>query len=206
MNWPVLKSGLWPSGHLRRMVLVSGNSIVAVSMGISRISLGIKFLTCAEKLLNFWNASKFCHAKAQIDFERCDVSFVEVNMTLKRQRQRSLLQLTAIFCLLVWITSIAVCAANCTGGQKQHDCCHKKSSDKPLCLHSQTIASAPASEQTGKPDFGIQPYLISQVLNLSSQLEPKPDSCRQPTSRDFVFTPDVCLCPAFRSLAPPVSA
>src|SRR5271170_2504820 len=67
MNWPVLKSGLWPSGHLRRMVLVSGNSIVAVSMGISRISLGIKFITRAEKLLNFQSASKFCRAKVFLD-------------------------------------------------------------------------------------------------------------------------------------------
>jgi hypothetical protein len=72
--------------------------------------------------------------------------------------------------LLLWIASIAVCASDCMGGQKQHDCCHKKSSgtpqDKPLCLHSQTIASAPSSVQISKPDFGVHPFLISQFQNL----------------------------------------
>ena len=131
-------------------------------------------------------------------------------MILSWQKQRLPLQLMALFCLLVWIASIAVCAADCVGGQKQHDCCHKKSSgnphDKPLCLHSQTIASAPLSVQTSKPDFGIQPFLISQFQNLSSQLESEPVSFRQAVRSDFVFTPEVCLGPAFRSLAPPVLA
>jgi hypothetical protein len=112
--------------------------------------------------------------------------------------------------LLVWIASIAVCAADCMGGQKQHDCCHKKSSgnpqDKPLCLHSQTIAGAPLSMQISKPDFGVQPFLISQVQNLSSQLKSEQLSFHQPVRSDFVFTPEVCLGAAFRSLAPPVSA
>ncbi len=134
----------------------------------------------------------------------------KVNMILNRQKQKPLLQWAAMFCLLVWIASIAVCAADCMGGKKQHDCCHKKSSgssqDKSVCQHSQTIASAPLTSQISKPDFGIQLFSISQIQNLSSQLESQPVSLRQPVHSDFVFTPEVCLCPAFRSLAPPVSA
>jgi hypothetical protein len=125
-------------------------------------------------------------------------------MVSRRMILSPMLRSIAGVMLLLWIASIAVCASDCMGGQKQHDCCHKKSSgtpqDKPLCLHSQTIASAPSSVQISKPDFGIQPFLIYQVLNLSSQLE------SEPVRSDFVFTPEVCLCPAFRSLAPPVSA
>jgi hypothetical protein len=131
-------------------------------------------------------------------------------MAARRMILSPMLRSLAGVMLLLWIASIAVCAADCTGGRKQLDCCHKKSSsdpqDKPLCLHSQTIASAPLSVQIIKPDFGVQPFLISQFQNLSSQLESKPVCFRQPVRSDFVFTPEVCLCPAFRSLAPPVSA
>jgi hypothetical protein len=121
-----------------------------------------------------------------------------------------MLRSLAAMTLLFWIASIVVCAADCAGGQKQQDCCHKKSSsssqDKPLCLHSQTIASASLSVQISKPDFGVQPFLISQIQNLLSQIESEPVCLRQPVRSDFLFTPEVCLCPAFRSLAPPVSA
>jgi hypothetical protein len=131
-------------------------------------------------------------------------------MIFNRRKQRLPLQLMALFCLLVWIASIAVCVSDCASGQKQHDCCHKKSSgspqDKPLRLHSQTIASAPLSVQISKPDFGIRPILISRFQNLSSQLESKTDSFRQPVRSQFVFTPEVWLGPAFRSLVPPASA
>ena len=132
------------------------------------------------------------------------------NMIFYRRKQRLPLQLTAFFCLLVWIASIAVCVADCAGSQKQHDCCHKKSSgsphDKPICLHSQTIASAPLSAQINKPDFGIRPILIFQAQIFPSHLESGQVSLRQSVRSDFVFTPEVCLCAAFRSLAPPSSA
>jgi hypothetical protein len=131
-------------------------------------------------------------------------------MASRRMILSPMLRSLAAVMILSWMASIAMCAADCSGGQKQHDCCHKKSSgnpqDKPLCLHSQTIASAPLSVQISKPDFGIQPFLISQVQNFSSQLESEPVCLRQPVRSHFVFTPEVCLCPAFRSLAPPVSA
>src|SRR5437588_11257931 len=42
MNWPVLKSGLYPSGHFSRMVLVSGSTIVTFSISISTIGFAIK--------------------------------------------------------------------------------------------------------------------------------------------------------------------
>src|SRR5579863_7389723 len=44
MNWPVLKSTSWPSGHLSLTVLVSGNSICTDSIVISVTAFGIFYL------------------------------------------------------------------------------------------------------------------------------------------------------------------
>src|SRR4051812_20595987 len=41
MNWPVLKSGSYPAGHCRRIVLVSGSSIFTAAISISTICFAI---------------------------------------------------------------------------------------------------------------------------------------------------------------------
>ena len=48
-------------------------------------------------------------------------------------------------------------------------------------------------------------YLLSPVVLAldATEVQPKASFSRQVRTRDWVFTPEVCLGPAFRSLAPP---
>ena len=55
-----------------------------------------------------------------------------------------------------------------------------------------------------KPDFGkpftLNPLWLIQALTF---VQPEVSVSRQPPNREWVFTPEVCLGPAFRSHAPP---
>jgi hypothetical protein len=146
----------------------------------------------------------------QISVEQILTAPTLAAMASRRKILSPMLRLLAAATLFFWMAAMAQCASDCVGGSRQHDCCHKKASGntpgKPLCLHSQTIASSSVSLAITKPDLQIEPFLISEVQSFASNLESKPVSFRRAPDGYFVFTPEVCLGPAFRSLAPPVSA
>ena len=155
-------------------------------------------------------------------------------MTHSRQRKSSLaFRLCAVVSLLVWVAASGFCSVESLFGQAGHHAEHhadvaaqhehdaapasadsdhhshdsdKNSDDEHACCSSLT-AAAPSAHQTvlTKPDFGK--LLSFNLLWLSQALtfvQPEAPISRQPPDREWVFTPEVCLGPAFRSHAPPL--
>jgi hypothetical protein len=150
-------------------------------------------------------------------------------MTHSRQRKSSLaLRLCAVVSLLVWVAASGFCSVESLIGadhhadgavQHEHDAApasadsdhhshdsDKNSGDEHACCSSLT-AAAPSAHQTilTKPDFGkllsFNLLWLSQALTFVQSEAP---ISRQPPHREFIFTPEVCLGPAFRSHAPPL--
>ncbi len=150
-------------------------------------------------------------------------------MTHSRQRKSSLaLRLCAVASLLVWVAASGFCSMESLVGADHHadgaaqhehyaapasaDSDHhshdsdKNGGDKDSCCSSLT-AAAPSAHQTllTKPDFGK--LLSHNFLWLAQALtfvQPEAPITRQAQHREFIFTPEVCLGPAFRSHAPPL--
>ena len=58
-----------------------------------------------------------------------------------------------------------------------------------------------------RPDFGLADNLnLIPADSATTLTQPETLIRRQPPDRDWTFTPEVCLGPAFHSLAPPVSS
>ncbi len=57
-----------------------------------------------------------------------------------------------------------------------------------------------------KPDFGLAILTFVSPSQTVAYTLPEAPISRQPPDRERVFTPEVSLGPAFRSLAPPVSS
>jgi hypothetical protein len=78
--------------------------------------------------------------------------------------------------------------------------------DSSFCdsLHSTCLTST--TEKIVKPDFAA--FIVSW-FSAAAEIEtclPEAPASRQPPDRKWVFTPEVCLGPAFRCHAPPVSS
>lgn len=153
-------------------------------------------------------------------------------MTHSRQRKSSLaLRLCAVVSLLVWIAASGFCSVESLFGHAEHhahgaaqhehdtapasaDSDHhshdsgKHDGDEHSCCAS-LIATSPSvnSIVLTKPDFGkllpLGSFWLTQVLTF---VQPEAPISRQARHREWVFTPEVSLGPAFRSHAPPVSA
>ena len=147
-----------------------------------------------------------------------------------RSRQTTfspLLRSFAAGALFVWLTAQALCFAHCNfgvghGSSEQPSCHasapsqgHHDDGDSSSPAHHESSASAACSTlKTALLDSGatvlVQPnfhllYTLAPValaLNATA-VEPTASFSRQARLRDWVFTPEVCLGPAFRSLAPP---
>jgi hypothetical protein len=126
--------------------------------------------------------------------------------------------------LLLWLTAVAHCTADCSSD----DAHSNLASGHPAAVA--TTASAHNANQSGhhapcfcdslhsvcptlpgmaliRPDFGVADSLNLVFSESATGLELlEPLIRRQPPDRDRNFTPEVCLGPAFRSLAPPVSS
>ena len=143
-----------------------------------------------------------------------------------RLRQTTLspwLRSLAALALLVFIVAQTMCFIHCHfgGGHGNSDAqpsCHGSAQAK--AAHDDHNAPAPAPTTTcstlktmlagADAPTVIGPqlhtlYLLAPVtLSLdATDAEPTSVSSRQARTRDWVFTPEVCLGPAFRSLAPP---
>lgn len=143
-----------------------------------------------------------------------------------RWRQRILspwLRSLAAFALLVFVAAQTACFIHCHfgGGHGNSDAqpsCHGSAAAK--ATHGEHDAPAPAPTTTCStlktmlagadaptviaPQFHTLYLLAPLSLALdATETQPKAAFFRQSRTRDWVFTPGVCLGPAFRSLAPP---
>ncbi|HEU5395900.1 MAG TPA: hypothetical protein VFV81_01945 [Verrucomicrobiae bacterium] len=133
-------------------------------------------------------------------------------------KSKPFLQFIAGAMLLVWVAALTACSSHCScscspsesanamHGAAPHgpspDSDHDHDDSFCRSLHS---LSLPASGGTlAKPDFGSTFALsfISTAL-LPAPARPEAPVSRQPPDGHRVFTPELCLGPAFRSLAPP---
>jgi len=142
-------------------------------------------------------------------------------MTSRRTTLKSLLRFVAAGMLLVWIAAVTACSTECLGedshsdsaqmGQtasnQPHDSNKQDSDDDSLCISLHSLCPTSPSLVLVKPDFGLAFTLdfISTAQSITLT-QPETPVSRQPPDDNRVFTPEVCLGPAFHSLAPPVLA
>jgi hypothetical protein len=138
---------------------------------------------------------------------------------------RPFLRYFAALMVLFWVGTMAACHIHCASG----DCRRSASSpSSPSCHGPKTSENGHAdsdghdnSQESNccpsiKTAFPIEKHVVSTALpsNLlytsdvvpaitCPAAEPSVGPLRQTECRDWVFTPEVCLGPAFRSLAPP---
>ena len=145
-----------------------------------------------------------------------------------RSRQTTfspLLRSFAAGALLVWVAAQVLCFAHCNfgvghGSSEQPSChasapsqghhddgdssspAHHESSASTACSTLKSALVGSGATALVQPDFHLLYTLAPLTLN-AMVVEPTVSYSRQPKARDWVFTPLVCLGPAFRSLAPP---
>ena len=140
-----------------------------------------------------------------------------------------LLRTFAAGALLVWVAAQVLCFAHCNfgvghGDSEEASChgsaptpAHHDDGDSSSPTHDESSASAACSTlktallDSGatvlvQPNFHLLYTLTPAALALdATAVEPTASFSRQAWRRDWVFTPEVCLGPAFRSLAPPLA-
>ena len=147
---------------------------------------------------------------------------------MMRSRQTNfspLLRSFAAGALLVWVAAQVLCFAPCNfgvghGDSEETSChgsaptpAHHDDSDSSSPAHhessSSTACSTLKSALVGRsatalvqPDFHLL-YTLAPLTLDARAVEPTASCFRQAKARDWVFRPEVCLGPAFRSLAPP---
>jgi hypothetical protein len=134
-----------------------------------------------------------------------------------------MLRAFALACLPIWLGAIFLCSSHCAdagvpdshGGHHDAVASHHNQSPAPdtdhheddhssFCDSLNTITLSSGELAIVKPHFALA--FVSIVLLPSPALAvdcEKTLALCQPKPADFVFTPEVCLGPAFRSLAPP---
>jgi hypothetical protein len=164
-------------------------------------------LRAAESYWIRGTPASFVAQQPKLTLNGAMIACVQVAMTLNRQKSRPLLQFAAAVGLLVWVVATILCTADCAGGSKQTDCCHKDSSSshdrKSSCLHSKMIAFVQPTP-IAKPLIELPEFLLSQTQATVPRSAPGPELSGQSPDHNLLSTPEVCLGPAFRSLAPPV--
>jgi hypothetical protein len=137
-----------------------------------------------------------------------------------------LVQLLAAGAVFVWLAASGFCAFDTLIGHAEanaghivekaasthHDSAPTQDSDRhdghgrSCCSSLQAAESALQSVVFEKPDFGRINILLSGWSTLLFTLSERQETFSSKTpERKWVFTPEVCLGPAFRSLAPPLA-
>ena len=142
------------------------------------------------------------------------------------------LRVTAVACIFAWLFASLACSLEAFGGDSHGDAAHHAGADHDSAVaHTHAAADhshdSGGSEQHGddsccsslksvqpggqssiilKPSFTVA--WLHALYSVEAPVLPTPTATifRQRSARDRVFTPEVCLGPAFRSLAPPVSS
>ena len=135
-------------------------------------------------------------------------------------------RLCALVVVISWTTSLIFCSTECLEGRCDSEgggVGHKDSNSHANhddsshghypggCPNDQTLCSALASTIVPSVlNYTPPPQLITAVFprfpssTLASETNPYAEHFRQTIRCDLILTPEVCLGPAFRSLAPPV--
>lgn len=150
----------------------------------------------------------------------CAIVMMKFDFVIKpcQKQMRPFLRVLAAGWLFVWLAALGACSTEALcdyphdgsdeggvqHGEHHDDSSHHACSDNPFC---QSLKSAGLSQPLAnlvKPDFHQLHFLPPKRCELSLQLLPKPAIFRHPSDRVLPFTPELCLGPAYRSLAPPV--
>ena len=143
-------------------------------------------------------------------------------MASRRTTLNPLLRLLAAGTLLCWLGALALCSTECFEGDSDHHAGQKEIAsshsdahptpdsenhsghDDSVCDSLKTLVPTAHTDLLPKPDFGFCFLNFAAVPQALTVAECEAPVSRQPPDREFVFTPEVFLGPAFRSLAPPV--
>lgn len=140
-------------------------------------------------------------------------------MKQRRQTLKSFLRFFAGGMVCVWLASVIMCSSVCSGEDchcnvaqaatangQSHDSDKDHDHDDSFCISLHHLC-LPSNITFAKPDFSL---ILTLNLDFTTQLaaltQPEIFILRQPPDANRVFTPEVCLGPAFHSLAPPVFA
>jgi hypothetical protein len=131
------------------------------------------------------------------------------------------LRFAAAGTLFIWLSAVAMCQAHCCGDNdhavakvalhnsaaNSHDGDKNNHHDDSACLTLKSALQSNHGIALVKPDFGLAFNLnfLSTVTSVET-LQSETFIFRQPPDSNRVFTPEVCLGPAFHSLAPPALA
>ncbi len=146
----------------------------------------------------------------------------------RQPKLRPALRLCAALSVLVWLSAMSYCSlesfighaeaeehhagqvANHAAADSHQESGHPHDSDKNGHDEESCCDSFKATPQHGsslvllKPDLGKLPSLsFLWLVQTLTFVQPEAPAMRQSPDRQWVFTPEVCLGPAFRSHAPP---
>jgi hypothetical protein len=146
-------------------------------------------------------------------------------MRLRQTTLSPLLRSLAALALVVFVVAQAMCFVHCNfggghgdkaqpscHGSPQHAASHDGDDDSAPSAPSSTAACSTLKTMLAGGDAPALTafqahtlYLLSPVVLAldATEVQPKASLSRQVRTREWVFTPEVCLGPAFRSLAPP---
>ena len=124
--------------------------------------------------------------------------------------------------LPVWLLAVAHCSLECSAGDSDsyskaepghstagpvtplRDSDKQGSDDDSFCVSLHTLCPTTSPSILVKPDFGLAFTLdFISPAQLLAATQPETTVSRQPPDLNRIFTPEVCLGPAFHSLAPP---
>lgn len=160
--------------------------------------------------------------------------WLKTDMTCSRQRKlKPVLRICAALMVLVWIVASGFCSAesllghpelggehhsnqaahhedeaapSSTDADHSHDSDQHKDGDHSCCASLKATPQSGGSANLTKLDFpksfSLSFLWLAQAL---TSVCPEVSVLRQPPGRKWVFTPEVCLGPAFRSHAPPLA-
>ena len=143
-------------------------------------------------------------------------------MASRRTKSNPLLRLLAAVTLLCWLGALVLCSTECFEGDSDHHAGEKEIAsshsdndstpdsenhshhDDSACASLKTLVPTAHSNLIPKSDLGFCVLSFVSLPQAFVSADSEAPISRQPPDREFVFTPELCLGPAFRSLAPPV--
>jgi hypothetical protein len=161
----------------------------------------------------------------EFDILNAEHYWSNIGMTLRQTQFSPVLRSFAAATLLVWLSAQVFCAEICFSGSNASDAesshCHAEAADShhrdgdssepshPCPCGSVSCLTLKQALLTSKAPAAFHPALVplytlsALVLPLETADARIHATFRQTKPRDWVFTPEVCLGPAFHSLAPP---
>ena len=146
-----------------------------------------------------------------------------IRMASRRTTLNPLLRSLAAVTLLCWLGALVLCSTECFEGDSDHHAgdkeiasSHSDSDSTPdsenhshhddsACASLKTLVPTAHNNLLPKPDFGFFNLSFVSLPQVLVAAESEAPISRQPPDRQFVFTPELCLGPALRSLAPPLA-